>query len=54
MKVSRIMSISRILTDLCATRQKTRIKNTFADIVYNALVMKKSCKNIKSLCEDKW
>ena len=41
------MSISKILIDLCAISQKIRIKNTFADIVYNVLVVKKSCKNIK-------
>ena len=45
--MSRIMSISRILIDLCATRQKIQIKNTFADIVYYFLVVKKSCKNKK-------
>ena len=47
MKISRIMSISKILTDSCAIRQKIRIKNTFADIGYNVLVVKKSYKNIK-------
>ena len=41
MKTSCIMSISRILTNLCAIRQKLRIKNIFADIVYNSLVVKK-------------
>ena len=38
MKISRIMSISKILTNLCVIRQRTRIKNTFADIVYNVLL----------------
>ena len=38
MKISRIMSISKILTNLCVIRQKIRIKNTFADIAYNVLV----------------
>ena len=33
------MSISKILTDLCAIRQKIK-KNTFASIVYNVLVVK--------------
>ena len=47
MKISRIMSISKILVDLCVTRQKIRIKNTFADVAYNALEVKKSYKNIK-------
>ena len=49
MKISRIMSISKILTDSCAIRQKIRIKNTFADIGYNVLVVRKSYKNIKKL-----
>ena len=29
------MSVSKILTDLCAKRQKIRTKNTFANIVYS-------------------
>ena len=41
MKISRIMSISKILTDLCAIRQKSRIKRTFADIANNVLEVKK-------------
>ena len=40
MKISHIMFISNILTDLCAIRQKIRIKNSFTDIVYNVLVVK--------------
>ena len=51
MKISCIMSISEILIDICAMRQKIRIKNTFADILYNVIVAKKSCLNI--LFEDK-
>ena len=35
------MSISKILTDLYATKQNRRIKNTSASIVYNVLVVKK-------------
>ena len=42
MKISRIMSILKILTDLYVIRQKIRVKNTFVDIVYNVLVVKKS------------
>ena len=34
------MSILKILTDLCVTRQKLIIKNNFANIVYNVLVVK--------------
>ena len=45
MKISCIMSISKILTDLYTMRQKIKIKNTFVD---NVLVVN------KSLFEDKW
>ena len=34
------MSISKILTDLCSIKQNVKVKNTFADIVYNVLVDK--------------
>ena len=37
--------VSKILTDLFVIRQKIRIKNTFADIAYNVLEVKRSCKN---------
>ena len=47
MKVSPIMSILKTLIDLCVIRQKIRIKITFADIVCNVLVVKKSYKNKK-------
>ena len=30
-----------ILTDLCAIRQKIKIKNVFANVIYNVLVVKK-------------
>ena len=42
MEISRIILISNILTDLSAIIQNARIENTFPDIVYNALVVKKS------------
>ena len=48
------MFVSNILTDLCATRQKMRVKNILIGITYNVLVVKKSCKKIKSLFENKW
>ena len=35
------MSTSKTLTDLCAMKQSVKIKNTFVDIVYNALIVKK-------------
>ena len=41
MKISPIMSISNNLIDLYSIRQKLRIKNTFVNIVYNVLVVKK-------------
>ena len=41
------MSISKTLTNLCLTKQIAKIKNTFADNVYNVLAEKRSCKNIK-------
>ena len=34
------MFISKILTDLCVIRQNVGLKNTFANIVYNVLVVK--------------
>ena len=40
MKISHIMSILKILTDLYAIRQKIRIKNNFENVVYNVLVVK--------------
>ena len=40
MKIGHIMSISKILTDLCAIRQGVRIKSTFTSLTYNVLVMK--------------
>ena len=48
-KISLIMSTLKILTNLYAIRQKIRIKNTFASIVYSVLVVEKSCKSIKKL-----
>ena len=46
------MSIWKILIDFCLIGQKIKIKITFADIVYNIFVMKKSFKNLKSLFEN--
>ena len=43
---SHIMSTSKISTDLCLTRQGIKI-NTFANIVYNILVVKEFWQNIK-------
>ena len=41
MKISLIMCISKILTDLCIIKQKITVKNIFANVVYNVLVVKK-------------
>ena len=41
MNISYIMSISKILTDLYAIKQKIRIENTSASSVYEVLVVKK-------------
>ena len=40
MKISLITSVSKILTYLCETRQKIKIKKTSSSIVYNILVVK--------------
>ena len=40
MKTSHIMCTSKILTDLCFTKQKIKIKNTFAKVVYSVLAVK--------------
>ena len=40
MVINRIMCTSRILTDLCFTKQRIKTKNTFAKVVYNVLVVK--------------
>ena len=34
------MSTSKILTDLCFTKQKNKNKSTFARVVYGVLVVK--------------
>ena len=31
----------KVLTDLCVIEQKTKIKSTFVNVVYNALVVRK-------------
>ena len=41
MKINLIMCISKILTDLCAIKQKIKIKNNFVNFVCNVLVVKK-------------
>ena len=41
------MCTSKILTDLCFTKQKIKTKNTFAKVVYSVLVVKMCWQNIK-------
>ena len=47
MKTNHIKCISKILTDLCFTKQKIKTKNTFEKDVYSALVVKICWENIK-------
>ena len=47
MKTSHIMCISKILTDLCFTKQRIETKNTFVRVVYSVLVLKICRQNIK-------
>ena len=44
-----IMCTSKILTDLCFTKQKIKTKNTFAKLVYDALVGEVCLQNIKKI-----
>ena len=41
MKISLIMCISKVLTDLYPIKQKIEIRNIFGNVVYIVLVMKK-------------
>ena len=47
MKASNIMCISKILTDLCFTKQRIETKNTFVRVAYSVLVLKVCRQNIK-------
>ena len=40
MKTSHIMCMSKILTDLCFTKQSIKTKNTFAKVLYSVLLVK--------------
>ena len=35
MKINHTMCISKILADLCVIKKKTKIKNTFSNVIYN-------------------
>ena len=41
MKTSHIMFTSKVVTDLCFTKQKIKTENTFAKTVYSVLVVEK-------------
>ena len=47
MMVNHIMCTSKILTDLCFTKQKTKAKNVFVEVFYSVLVGKVCWKNRK-------
>ena len=47
MKINRIMCASKILTDLCFTKQRIKTKNTFARVVWSVLVVKMCWQSIK-------
>ena len=49
MMINHIMCTSKILTDLCFTKQKIKIKNTFAKVAYSVLVVKMYRQNIKKI-----
>ena len=49
MKTSHTTCISKILTDLCFTEQKTKTKNTFARVACFVLVVKKGLKEHKKV-----
>ena len=46
-KTSHVTCISKILTDLCFTKQRIKTKNTFAKVVYRVLVVKMCWQNIQ-------
>ena len=50
MKISLIMCILKILTDLCTIKQKIKIKHIFANAVYSVLVVKKVLIEYGEIC----
>ena len=47
--INRFMCTFKILTDLCFTKQKIKIKNGFAKFIYSVLVVKMCWENIKKI-----
>ena len=50
MKTSHIMCISKILTGLCFTKQRTETQNTFVRVNYNVSVVKNVLTKHKEVC----
>ena len=50
MVINRIMCTSKILTDLCFTKQKIKTKNTFARVASNVFVVKNVLTKQKEVC----
>ena len=49
MMINYIMCRSKILTDLCFTKQKIKAENGSVKVVYSVLVAKMCWKNIKKI-----
>ena len=49
MMINHIMCTSKILTDLCFTKQNIKIKDTFANVVYSVLVVNRFWTIIKKI-----
>ena len=49
MMINYIMCKSKILTDLCFTKQIIKTKNGFVEVVYSVLVVKVCWQNIKKI-----
>ena len=49
MVIKHLMCTSKTLTDLCFTKQKIKIRSTFAKVAYSVLVVKLCWQNIKKI-----
>ena len=50
MEINHTMYTSKILKDLCFTKQKIKIKNTFAKVVYSVFCSKNVLNEHKKVC----
>ena len=50
MVINHIACTSKVLTDLCFTKQRIKTKNTFVKVVYSVLVAKKILTEHKEVC----